>query len=370
MPAMSNPFILTLFTWWLAQTAPTNPHYDSTHGVDRVPTLPPTVGECTQCHSLHENEGLPPEPKTLFAPNDNQLCFNAGGPNGCHAALPSGYPAQDTDRLPEGTSAPGYFEANSGGTRLPGVLLRRRWTGALIYEDPRASASGHYLSPHRNDPDMPLQDSDGHGLCLNCHNPHEGASDHDLLNKVYQPWGGSYGQQASVRLAACLDCHGPSGPFGMEDENRRIADYYNRAINSDHGAGHQIRKNGDIALYWPPWIRGGDPLPCFECHNPHGSRGADGVTPNAFAISDQRSGWRGLTDTRTDPAQSRRFCLGCHIPADGVPGSISVGGILMNTLPDEDPHMTSATKGCFECHGSDYSTSTSFNVHHPSEGDD
>jgi nitrate reductase cytochrome c-type subunit len=268
------------------------------------------------------------------------------------------------------SSSPGYFEANANGQRLYGVHQRKRWPGALVYEDARTFAPNHYYSPHRNDLDMPRRDDTDLGLCLNCHDPHEGESNHDLLTDVYQPYGGAWPRSASVRLAACLRCHGPLGPLGMDEENRLIADFYDPGVNPDGRAGHAIRKNPDIAISWPAHIRVGDPLPCYDCHNPHGSRGSDGVSPNGFALSDQRPGWKGLTATRTDRAQSRRFCLGCHIPSNGTPGSISVEGILMNRLPNESAHRSTATEGCFECHGADYSTPTGFNVHHPSEGED
>lgn len=351
------------------QTGLANPHNDPIHGVDRIQTIPPTTGQCTQCHRQHDNAGDAPSPKNLFTENSNQLCYDAGGPNGCHAVTPTGYPAGEADRLPSDASSPGYFEANANGQRLYGIHQRKRWSGATVYEDARTFAPDRYYSPHRNDLDMPRFDGSDQGLCLNCHNPHEGESDHDLLNVVYQPYGGPWPQRAATRLAACLNCHGPLGPLGMEEENRGIADYYDSGVNPDGHAGHAIRKNPDIAISWPPHVRVGDPLPCYDCHNPHGSRGNDGVSPNGFLISDQRPGWSGLTATRTNPEQSRRFCLGCHIPSDGVPGSITVGGIVMNTLPDEDEHTRLSTEGCFECHGADYSSPNSYNVHHPSEGD-
>ena len=118
---------------------------------------------------------------------------------------------------------------------------------------------------------------------------------------------------------------------------------------------------------WPGGLAG-DMLPCYDCHNPHGSQGNSRAEPNAYALSDQRPGWSGLTATQSDPEQSRRFCFGCHVPADGVPGSQVVEGIVMNTLSDLEPHRSTAVQGCFECHGNDYSGPTALNVHNPGTG--
>lgn len=99
--------------------------------------------------------------------------------------------------------------------------------------------------------------------------------------------------------------------------------------------------------------------------NPHGSQGYNALGPNAFLISDERPGWDNLTDTLADPIQNRRFCLGCHIDSDGIPGSNVVNGIVMNTLSAVPGHQSVDMEGCGTCHGDDYSSSTSFNVHHP-----
>jgi hypothetical protein len=37
----------------------------------------------------------------------------------------------------------------------------------------------------------------------------------------------------------------------------------------------------------------------------------------------------------------------------------------MNTIPNEDGHASTDMQGCFECHGADYSSPTSNNVHNP-----
>ncbi|MFN0152457.1 MAG: hypothetical protein ACKVU1_17260 [bacterium] len=357
-------------TAWAATTAiDSDPHGNPASGVLRITTDPPSRGECQQCHPTHGDElnisGFPP---VLFDENANAIAFFLEGDGPCHPGMPINYPLGESDRIPETEPGAGYFEANSGGTRLVGVELRGRWPGEAVYTNSEATAEGRLISPHAFDPDMPRRDAGGEGLCLNCHDPHDTPGQRDLLLARYDGIGGYQTVGPPPEYRFCFTCHGADGAPGMEIENRYIEDYYDAALNGEF-AGHQIRKNPDIALSWPSNVRVGDRLPCYDCHNPHGSRGNNGVEPNAFLISDQRPGWSGLTNTLDDAAQARRFCLGCHIPSDGIPGSQTVEGIVMNTLPDEDEHMSTATESCHDCHGRDYSSPTGKNVHNPSEGD-
>ncbi|TPW10091.1 MAG: hypothetical protein FD129_2005 [bacterium] len=211
---------------------------------------------------------------------------------------------------------------------------------------------------------MPRKDAGGEGLCLNCHDPHGEAGYKDLLTRPYRGIGGGETSGPPPQYDLCLSCHGHYGPGGMEIENRLIEDFYDSGLNGPT-AGHQIRRNPRIALSWPAHVRVGDKLPCYDCHNPHGSIGRNGAQPNAYVISDQRDDWSGLTATRTDDEQSRRFCLGCHIPSDGIPGTRVVEGIVMNTLSDRAAHTYGAVDGCVTCHGNDYDGPTSHNVHNP-----
>ena len=350
-----------------------SPHGDTEHGVERVVTRPSSIGECTQCHTLHASlEGEPvsggPFTYGLYMENTDGLCFDPSSPYGCHKDTPFGYPAQETDRLPEGTEQAGYFEANSGGVRIAGLRNRRRWPGMIAYTDRRTYTLGRFFSPHRNDTDMPIRDEEGRGLCLNCHDPHGTEGAFDMLTAGYRGIGGSeeLGPPANYRL--CFACHGPEGPVGMDEASRKIADFYDNRIVPDNRGGHQIRLSQKSALSWPGHVRRGDKLPCYDCHNPHGSLGNDGVRPNGFLVSDQRQGWSGLTDTLNDPEQVRAFCFGCHIPADGIPGSQSVEGIVMNTIPDLRGHRSLDRSHCYDCHGRDYSSPNSYNVHHPGPG--
>lgn len=356
--------ILLIASWSLAQTF--DPHGDPTTGVLRVTTDPPTQGECSQCHSTHGDEATGTVlPKELFTQNTNQLCFTTSGDGACHQAMPSNYPLDEIDRIPETEPEAAYFEANTGGTRLTGVDLRGRWPGETVYTDPGMTASGHYFSPHAHDADMPRRDPGGEGMCLNCHDPHGTDNPFDILIGTYRGVGGANAVGLPVEYEHCLQCHSSMGPAGMDPENQLIADFYDPGLN--RFAGHMIMKDPNIALSWPASIEVGDMMPCYNCHNPHGSQGNSGAAPNAFLISDQRPEWSNLTDTLNDPTQARQFCFGCHIPADGVAGSKTVMGIVMNTLPNKTQHLTvdPQNRACQSCHGDDYSRARGNNVHNP-----
>jgi predicted CXXCH cytochrome family protein len=343
-----------------------NPHGDPTSGVLRVITAPSSRGECFQCHPQHGDESLTASEELLFAENTNDLAFFSQGAAPCHGAKPTSYPLPDADRMPETDADAGYPEANIGGVRTPGLDFRGRWPGETVWSDATVTTGGNFVSPHAWDPDMPRIDPGGQGSCHNCHDPHGSVGRFDLLTDNYGGVAGHSDVGPPQSYDLCLSCHGPMGPFGMDPENRNIRDYYDPGLNGDT-AGHQIRLDSNNVLSWPANIQAGDMLPCYVCHNPHGSEGNDRVSPNGYLINDDRTGWSGLTNTRGQADQGRRFCLGCHIESDGIPGSRSVLGIVMNTLPDENGHESTDNRNCQRCHGSDYSGPTSYNVHHPND---
>ncbi|HEX5133211.1 MAG TPA: cytochrome c3 family protein [Candidatus Krumholzibacteria bacterium] len=365
--ASSCAVLLACLCVWAAVAQVTqdenSPHLNSENGVLRINEPWAPRGSCNQCHDMHaQDAGSGPYPGALFAENTNTLCY-ADGAGPCHSATPSNYPATESSRIPSGFPNAGYFEYNAGGSKVWGVAYRDRWPGKLVYDNPGVVGANYY-SPHRNDPDMGRLDAEGQGSCLNCHDPHGSQSPFDMLVANYGGIGGHEDAGYPTRYELCFSCHSNLGPIGMEPSGRYVADYYDSSLNGDF-AGHQIQMNPAVALAWPAHIRRGDKLPCYDCHNPHGSRGYNNLGPNTFVISDERQGWNNLTDTKTDPVQSRRFCLGCHIPADGIPGSQFVEGIVMNAISVQNGHTSTDTQGCFECHGSDYSSPTSNNVHNP-----
>jgi len=332
----------------------TSPHGDNASGVLRDDRFP--RGDCNQCHIAHEE--ITPQKLLLFQENNNSLCYF------CHSQKPTGYPAQEDDRMPINSTYPGYFEYNSGGVKIKGIENRKRWPGQLVYENLGLTAEGKFYSPHRSDPDMPRRDNNGAGMCVNCHNPHGTRNAFDMLDTTYLNIQGAFVSTAPGNYALCFKCHSSGGPSGGQDpENKRIADYYDKSINNDEQAGHQFQSSYG-------YVRKGDQLPCYDCHNPHGSAGNDGLRPNAYLLSDQRAGWSGLDSIKTSSSQARRFCFGCHRSSDGQGGG-TVEGVTLSPLPgDVQEHSFNDPAHCYDCHGRDYSSITSNNIHHPTAGGD
>ncbi len=332
-----------------------SPHGSPANGILRTADYP--RGSCAQCHSTHP-EGIL-SPYGLFQENSNRLCFVASA-GGCHADRPSGatsgYAAQESDRMPTGSSDPGYFEYNGGGTAIPGVANRVRWPGQIIWEN-------SLFSTHYSDPNMPIKDAFGNGSCNNCHDVHGGISLHDLLDSAYSGIVGSQSGFVPQNYNLCFSCHSINGPSGMSDSSKMIEYFYDRSINPGVGSGHGVSVGGG-------YVPSGARLPCYDCHNPHGSAGNGGQGANDFLLSDERPGWDNLTDIRNDNLQVRRFCFGCHVSSDGIGGG-PVEGMTLSPLPTAvTAHQRNSADHCYNCHGRDYSTPGGNNVHNPSPGGD
>ena len=226
-------FVFTVGLLSFAQTDyyDTSPHGASQSGVFRDNRF--ERGECSQCHLSHKD--ITPAQLLLFTENNNNLCYN------CHSQKPVAYPAQEPDRMPISSNYPGYFEYNSAGNKISGVENRKRWPGQLVYENNGFSSEGKYFSPHRSDLDMPRTDNNSSGMCLNCHNPHGTKNPFDMLDTTYLNIQSALVSGKPPNYSLCFKCHSLDGPSGMEPENKRIADYYDKSINNDSESGHQFK---------------------------------------------------------------------------------------------------------------------------------
>ena len=221
------------------------------------------------------------------------------------------------------------------------------------------------------------------GDCLWCHASHRSTAAYDGLLAEYRAStdddapGGTSSLTVGEYAQACFECHGNSTgdvykpaltytdtywetTAGAPDIYQYVSD------TSSTRSGHQI--------YSPEaYYAVGSPLPCYECHNPHGSKNG-----NALMISDALGS---SLDPTASAVENRYFCFACHTTLDGSTwyGSdgtamvaVSAGTTAIGldrttaanklTLSATAPHSrTNTTQGCtsFGCHGS---------VHNPNGG--
>ncbi len=203
------------------------------------------------------------------------------------------------------------------------------------------------------------------GDCLYCHAAHRSSNAYDALRDTYRPSTASTlasDQAAGSYAAACFSCHGPSKPSGVPTQTADIRQFVTVETSS---AGHRIQTAGGV-------LPVGAPLPCYECHNPHGS-----TRGNAMLIADTR----GASLETSTAAGVRAFCFTCHTTADSargwdsdtsaytdVPASAKVVGLTRTAaalaLPARVGHNESDATSCYTCHGEDYGSGGS-NVHNP-----
>jgi len=229
-------------------------------------------------------------------------------------------------------------------------------------------------NPHRLIPESTQTAGSGQsvrrdaGDCLYCHAAHRGPNAYDGLVGTFRPTTAATvasDRASGAYAAACFNCHGGTVPSGFTTAPANIKQF---AVSADPSstAGHRVKTAGGT-------LPVGAPLPCYECHNPHGSsRG------NAKMISDVRGG--GLL-TSTSDAAMRRFCFTCHAAsdtgrgwdtaagsfvaltaADKIVGISRTGGVLK--LPTMVQHSEIGTVSCVDCHGDSYGA-TGYNVHKP-----
>ncbi len=235
--------------------------------------------------------------------------------------------------------------------------------GASVYADPRRDS--HVRIPATGA-------GRTRGDCLICHAAHRGSNAYDGLLRPFRP-------EASATVAAdrvsgeyaalCLDCHG-GAPVWLKAGAADIRRYVTRpASESATYSGHRVRS-------WGGLLPAGSPLPCYDCHNPHGS-----ARGNASMISDEL-GRRLQTKTA---AGVRAFCLTCHSTIDGKVwdgtadtyrrvGAQRVEGLRRDgsdgsflRLPSVGgaAHESSSPRSCYDCHGKDYAVAGGHNVHDP-----
>ena len=306
------------------------------HG-DYAPSLPSGTSKCVQCHRPHRaatTTGLLSIDATTGVLAQTTLCLK------CH-----GYAG------PAKNAAASFEPALPGGHRVEDATgtvtadLTNKCSGC---HDPHGTAKG-LPRAEINGQDV-SRTVDANSWCWACHDPAlprnwsglTGAAYYDRLSQPSSMDASGYpmvgtlrskaayqaGAHASIPASAtvnrsagdCLWCHashrspnardGLLAAFGPTSPGDAEADLCFRCHDQaagGYGMGHIIQSD-DASL------TAGSPVPCYECHNPHGS-----MSGNTALISDALG--QGL-DPDADSAgyttaTLSRFCFSCHTSSEG-----------------------------------------------------
>ena len=311
------------------------------------------ISGCASCHDVHGsadgNRNIPARRVNGVAvfSAGRQLCV------ACHDDADSWYGA-------------GYPSTTSPTRDATGYPVSGTWPGPSTYD---SDTDAHRLIPavSRTSPSGESIDRE-QGDCRYCHASHGGANAYDgLLTTFTVPSQStlSADRAEGSYAALCFTCHGDGNPNALPDAPVNIKRFVTAASDS---AGHSIVTSGGT-------LPVGAQLPCFECHNPHGSKRG-----NSSLLSDERGSSLGTTNA----ARVREFCFTCHTtsdttagwdssgstyapvdPAEKIVGLPREGGVLH--LPAVDGHAEGDSASCYECHGNSYDLAGN-NVHNPSVG--
>ena len=309
---------------------------------------PDLTDACSSCHGPHAdweaNRMLPAREINGVAgiEADNSWCF------ACHNATHDWYGA-------------GYPSVASPVRDASGYPIEGTFPGPTVYADPGKNA--HASIPATGTVRQA-------GDCLYCHASHRGGNEYDGLIGMFRPSTPETlvdDQDKGTYAESCFACHGGVVPSELATVPVDIKQF---VTSGAERAGHRISTAGGT-------LPAGAPLPCYNCHNPHGSsRG------NASLLSDELG--QDL-DTSTDEGV-RAFCFTCHSSSDGyVWDSVAVAYVAVSTsemveglrrdgtggnvlkLPVTNGHAWEDPHSCYMCHGDNYAAGGS-NVHNPTGG--
>lgn len=274
----------------------------SGHSVEPTSTTADLTHVCADCHNPHADSAMQPRlPRASITvtlttgvteerevtEEPNSWCF------ACHDDDQIWYTSTTETPYPQLSSpitvASGYPDTGT----FPGETTYKSATNAHANIPAGSMTTSHEATRVEGD-------------CLWCHSGHRGKSEYDGLVDTFGAAKNPASADDLVRgdyAAVCLRCHKTGGLVGaaaVDIASKVLADAEDANALTTALNGHRVRSSGgDLPV--------NSPLPCYMCHNPHGS-----TRNNKTLLSDTLGA---NLDTSTD-AGMRAFCFTCHTSYD------------------------------------------------------
>jgi predicted CXXCH cytochrome family protein len=320
----------------------------SGHSLESTPSSGDLTKQCSSCHAQHRDAVSAP---SLYPGSINGHAVTGENRTWCMACH------DDDNNWYDGT----YSGLSSPVRDAAGYPVLGTYPGRTYYD---SSGRNAHVAIATATPVYPAGD------CRYCHASHRGVNAYDGLVDTFRP--SSFGSVANDRVngtyaSLCFGCHDGTAEWSAEGATdiKRFAT--RNGADDSVNSGHRIKTPGGT-------LPVNAPLPCYDCHQPHGSDNSAMLTPEL-----------GVGMDTTTAEGVRRFCFTCHSTSDTVKGWSTAGagsfvavagrsveglprdGALLR-LPPVDGHGETDTSSCYACHGEDYSTPDSNNVHNPGPG--
>ena len=324
--------------------------------------------ECSTCHGVHQDSksakgALLPTTIKKFGTLKSDITVDPTAQNAqcvsCHDNDNTWYTATNTSAYPS-TSSPATLTA-SADTGMNSYPATGTYPGETVANS--TAMNGHANISASGDYDK--------GDCRYCHSSHATDARDQLLTgrgelRAMKATGGVVSDEektSGAYASFCLSCHNSSNkgtPWAAAED---VASYVSLPAGSTEASRTAFLKSnaGHKITTTTAELPAGSSLPCYACHNPHGS------STNAMNFNDELG---------TNLKNNDDFCYTCHVTSDGYVCEDGNAGVTVKLadakrqtvygikrdgsdnsklkLSDNEGHQKGSSVSCSTCHGNQH----------------